>query len=508
MAPRAGGGVTIIGAGFSGICMAIKLRRAGVPFTILEKGDRVGGVWRDNTYPGAACDIPSHLYSFSFEPSHDWSRKYGTQPEIQSYIAQCSRKYGIDEHIRFGQEVVRAEFDEDSGSWTIGIRGGDDVTSQFVVTAMGQLSLPAEPQYPGLDSFAGIAFHSARWDHDIDLRGRRVAVVGTGASAIQFVPKIAPLVDHMYVLQRSAPYVLPKPDRPYTPLEKYIYRHFPATLVASRTRQYMYCEARVLPLTKGIGVGAVERVWERFLNSSVHDEGLRRMLRPDYPIGCKRVLISNDWYPALNRPNVEVVPAGLTEVRSDGVVAADGTTCDVDTIIFGTGFVTNDFLAPVAVTGRGGQNLHDTWQRQGGAEAFKGIALPGFPNLFMLYGPNTNLGHNSIVYMIESQTNYVLEALRYAASHGARWLDVRQEAHAEFNADMQKRLKQTVWQAGCDSWYVTEAGKNTNNWPGFTFEYRRQTRYFDPVHFTTDAASTPEPALAGRHHHDDSAVSQ
>lgn len=483
--------VTIIGAGFAGVCMAITLRRAGIPFTILEKGDRVGGVWRDNTYPGAACDIPSHLYSFSFEPSHDWSRKYGTQPEIQSYLDSCARKHGITEHIRFGQKARRIEFDEAAGEWSIEVDGGEDLRSPFVVAAMGQLSLPADPTFPGLETFSGRVFHSARWDHDHDLRGRRVAVVGTGASAIQFVPRIAPLVERLHILQRSAPYVLPKPDRPYTRLEKYLYRHFPAALVASRTRQCLYCEARVLPLTKGVGVSLVHRAWDRYLTSSVPDEQLRRLLRPDYPIGCKRVLISNDWYPALTRRNVEVIPGGLTEVRPGGVVAADGSERQVDTIIFGTGFVTTDFLAPIEVIGRGGRNLHDVWRARGEAEAFKGVVVPGFPNLFMLYGPNTNLGHNSIVYMLESQADYVHEALRYAAAHGARWLDVRPQAHADYNSDLQKRLENTVWQAGCDSWYVTEAGKNTNNWPGFTFDYRRQTRYFDPVHFLTDATAQP-----------------
>lgn len=477
--------------------MGIKLRRAGIPFTILEKGDRVGGVWRDNTYPGAACDIPSHLYSFSFEPSHDWSRKYGTQPEIQSYLDHCAQKYGVAQHIRFGQAVQEAAFDAVEGRWTLALAGGEKVVSPFLIAATGQLSLPADPTFPGLEGFRGKVFHSARWDHDYDLRGKRVAVIGTGASAIQFVPQIAPRVTQLHIFQRSAPYVLPKPDRPYSRLEKYLYRHFPAILAASRTRQYVYHEARVLPLTKGVGVKAVEKAWERYFHNQIADEQLRAMLRPDYPIGCKRVLISNDWYPALNRPNVEVIPAGLGEVKTDSVVAVDGSERPVDAIIFGTGFSTTEFLAPMTITGLDGRELHDLWRQRGGAEAFKGVAVPGFPNMFLLYGPNTNLGHNSIVYMLESQADYVLEALRHAASHGAKWLDVRPEAHREFNDELQDRLKKTVWQAGCDSWYVTEAGKNTNNWPSFTFDYRRQTRFFDPVHYVTDAPSAAEPALVG-----------
>jgi cation diffusion facilitator CzcD-associated flavoprotein CzcO len=479
-------GVTIIGAGFGGVCLGIKLRRAGIPFTILEKADRVGGVWRDNTYPGAACDIPSHLYSYSFEPSHDWSRKYGTQPEIQSYIDHCAHKYGVIDHVEFGLAVTQADFDEAAGRWTVKTAAGDEFVSQFLVAATGQLSLPADPSFPGLESFGGKLFHSARWDHDYDLRGKRVAVVGTGASAIQFVPRIAQQVAQLHLLQRSAPYVLPKPDRPYTPLEKYLYRHFPAILAASRTRQYTYHEVRVLPLTKGVGVKALEKAWERYFRAQITDHKLREMLRPDYAMGCKRVLISNDWYAALSRPNVEVIPAGLREVRPEGILAADGSEREVDTIIFGTGFATNDFLAPLSIIGRDGRNLHKVWAERGGADAFKGISVPEFPNLFMLYGPNTNLGHNSIIYMLESQTDYVLEALRHAASHGANWLDVRAEAHRDYNDEIQDQLKKTVWQAGCDSWYVTDAGKNTNNWPGFTFDYRKQTRYFDPVHYRTD----------------------
>ncbi|MEZ0052974.1 cation diffusion facilitator CzcD-associated flavoprotein CzcO [Mycobacterium sp. MAA66] len=486
--------VTIIGAGFGGICMGIKLRRAGIPFTIVEKGDRIGGVWRDNTYPGAACDIPSHLYSYSFEPSHDWSRKYGTQPEIQSYIDHCAHKYGVAEHIRFGHTVQQADFDEAAGLWTVRLDNGDTVGSRFLVAATGQLSLPANPTFPGLESFSGKVFHSARWDHNYDLRGRRVAVIGTGASAIQFVPKIAAQVAQLYVLQRSAPYVLPKPDRPYTPLEKYLYRHFPAMLVASRSRQYAYHEARVLPMTKGIGVNVIEKAWEHYLRTQIDDHHLRTILRPDYAIGCKRVLISNDWYDTLNRPSVEVIPAGLSEIRPDGILAANGAERDVDTIIFGTGFATNDFLAPINVTGRHGHELHQVWSERGGADAFKGISVPQFPNLFLLYGPNTNLGHNSIIYMLESQTEYVLEALHHAASHGVKWLDVRTEAHAEFNDDLQRQMKNTVWQAGCDSWYVTDAGKNTNNWPSFTFDYRRQVRYFDPMNYRTDTTLRHEMA--------------
>jgi cation diffusion facilitator CzcD-associated flavoprotein CzcO len=475
--------VAIIGAGFSGVCMGIKLGRAGIPFTILEKADEIGGVWRDNTYPGAACDIPSHLYSYSFEPSHDWSRKYGQQGEIKSYLEQCARKYGVHDHIRFGHEVEGADFDDKSGRWLIRVRRGDDVEARFLVAGTGQLSLPSDPRIPGLESFQGKVFHSARWEHDYDLDGRRVAVAGTGASAIQFVPAVAPRVARMHIFQRSAPYVLPKPDRPYTPLEKYLYRHFPALLVASRMRQYAYHEARVMPLTKGIGIRLVKLSWRRYMHSQIEDEALREIATPDYPIGCKRVLISNDWYSTLTRKNVELIPGALTDVRVDRVVSADGSEREVDTIIFGTGFATNDFLAPMTIKGRDGRDLHALWRARGGAEAYNGLVVSGFPNLFILYGPNTNLGHNSIIYMLESQTDYVLEAIRFAGSRGAKWIDPHPNVQEEYNRELQQRLKHTIWQAGCDSWYVTEGGRNTNNWPSFTFEYRRRTRYFDPAHY-------------------------
>jgi cation diffusion facilitator CzcD-associated flavoprotein CzcO len=491
--------VAIVGAGFGGICMGIKLRRAGIPFTILERGDRVGGVWRQNTYPGAACDIPSHLYSYSFEPSHDWSRRYGRQPEIQSYLEQCVHKYGLADRIRLSTEVKRAGFDEHHACWrltTASASGTAELEARFLVAATGQLSLPADPQLPGLDSFPGTVFHSARWQHEFDPAGKRIAVAGTGASAIQFVPAIAPLAGRLHIFQRSAPYVIAKPDRAYTRLEKYLYRSFPSLLVASRTRQYAYHELRVLPFTKGIGLRLFRRVWEQYMRSQIADERLRELVTPDYPIGCKRVLISNDWYATLTRPNIELIGAGLTGVEGDTVLAADGTRRQVDAIIFGTGFATNDFLAPMSVFGRDGRELHEVWRERGGAEAYMGIAVAGFPNLMILYGPNTNLGHNSIIYMLESQTDYVLEAIRFAQSHGARWLDVHAEAQDAYNREVQERLESTVWQAGCDSWYVTDSGKNTNNWPSFTFEYRRRTRYFDPAHYEVHGAPALTPVTA------------
>jgi cation diffusion facilitator CzcD-associated flavoprotein CzcO len=474
---RASSTVAIIGAGFGGICMGIKLKRAGIPFTIFEKADRVGGVWRDNVYPGAACDIPSHLYSYSFEPSHDWSRTYGQAAEIQSYIEACARKYGVLERVRLGAEVAGADFDRESGRWRLRLADGDGMEARFLIAATGQLSLPAEPTFPGLGSFSGKVFHSARWDHDYEMTGKRVAVIGSGASAIQFVPQIAPKVSQLHLFQRSAPYVLPKPDRPYTPLEKYLYRHFPIALATSRTRKYLYHEARVIPMTKGRGVSLIRMLFLRNIHRQVSDPRMRERLMPDYPLGCKRVLISNEWYPAITRPNVEVISAGLSEVRGDRVIGADGTEREVDAIIFGTGFATSDFLAPMTITGLDGIDLSETWRD--GAEAYLGMTVSGFPNLFILYGPNTNLGHNSIIYMLESQTDYALGAIRHVGTFGKGWVNVRPEVQKEYNRELQEQLGETVWEAGCTSWYRTASGKNTNNWPGYTMEYRRRTRFFD-----------------------------
>ena len=487
--------VAIIGAGFGGICMGIKLKRAGIPFTILEKADRVGGVWRDNVYPGAACDIPSHLYSYSFEPSHDWSRTYGQAAEIQSYIENCARKYGVLEHIRFGAEVAAANFDEVAGRWDIHLTDVTKLQARFLVAATGQLSLPADPKFDGLDSFPGEVFHSARWDHNYEMTGKRVAVIGSGASAIQFVPQIASKASKLYLFQRSAPYVLPKPDRPYTSLEKYAYRHLPVALAFSRTRKYASHELRVLPMTKGKGISLLRRMALRNLRRQVHDPRMREKLTPDYPIGCKRILISNEWYPAITRSNVEVIASGLQEVRDNRVVGTDGSEREVDAIVFGTGFATNDFLAPMSITGLGGRDLHQVWSE--GAEAYLGMTVSGFPNMFILYGPNTNLGHNSIIYMLESQTDYALGAIRHVGVYGGTWVDVRPDVQQDYNDELQRQLAGTTWEAGCTSWYRTAGGKNTNNWPGYTFEYRRRTRFFDPgnydVHPPTVHETTAQP---------------
>lgn len=491
--------VAIIGAGLGGICMGIKLGRAGIPFTILEKARTVGGVWRDNVYPGAAGDIPSHLYSYSFEPNHDTARTYPLASEIRGYIEHCARKYGVLKHIRFGAEVTRADFHERAGRWQIILASGSELQARVLIAATGQLSLPAEPSFPGLAGFSGKVFHSARWEHDYEMTGKRVAVIGSGASAIQFLPEIAPKVSRLYLFQRSAPYVLPRPDRRYTGLEKYVYGHLPITLASSRMCKYLTHEARVIPLTKRHGMSLIKLAFLKNLHRQVSDPQLREALTPEYPIGCKRILLSNEWYPAITRPNVEVIPAGLTGVRDSLVVGADGSEREVDAIVFATGFATNDFLGPMTITGLEGLDLRrDAWRD--GAEAYLGVTVSGFPNLFILYGPNTNLGHNSIVYMLESQTDYVLGAIRHMGIYGRAWVNVRPEVQERYNREVQERLGDTVWEAGCTSWYRTADGKNTNNWPSYTVDYRRRTRFFDPgnydFHPPAGTVITTEPAVS------------
>jgi cation diffusion facilitator CzcD-associated flavoprotein CzcO len=468
--------VLIIGAGFGGLGLAIQLQKAGIgDFLIMEKASEVGGTWRDNQYPGAACDVPAHLYSFSFELKADWSRKFAPQAEIFAYLNHCADKYGLRQRIRFSSEVVGAEFDQVAGLWRVSVSDGVSFSAQSLVSACGQLNRPAYPQLPGLEQFQGEVFHSARWKHDYDLSGKRVAVIGTGASAIQFVPEIVPKVQCLYLFQRSAAYVLAKPDRLYRAWELGLMRRWPWLQKLSRVLKYIQHESRVLAFsTFPLLMRLMSLGFRLHLTRSIQDTGLRQKLIPDYPLGCKRILISNDYYPALARANVEVVNSGIREVTATSVVTADGREYEVDAIICGTGFTATDFLAPMHIKGLGGRELNQAWRD--GAEAYKGISVNGFPNLFILYGPNTNLGHNSIVYMLESQFSYVLGCLKALREQGLRYLDVKPQMQQAYNQRVQQALRHSVWEQGCTSWYKTAAGKNTNNWPGFTFSYRQHTR--------------------------------
>ncbi|MCH2241330.1 MAG: NAD(P)/FAD-dependent oxidoreductase [Aquabacterium sp.] len=465
--------VLIIGTGFGGIGMAIRLKQAGIDdVVLLERGDDVGGCWRDNTYPGAACDVPSHLYSFSFEPKSDWSRRYAPQAEILAYLRGCADKHGLRSRIHTGEEVSELRWDAATSLWQATTRDGRIWRARFVVTACGQLSRPLIPRIEGLGDFAGPQFHSAIWRHDVDLTGKRVAVIGTGASAIQFIPQIARRAAQVTVFQRTPPYVIPKQDRPYARWEQRLFARVPGARLATRGWLYVSHEWRALAFTRYPALLKVAQ-WDalRRLRAQVADQALRRKLTPGYPIGCKRVLLSNDFLPALQRPNVELVTEAIRRVTPAGVQTADGRLHQADVLIHGTGFAATEFLTPMTVHGRDGHELNADWKD--GAEAFLGISVPGYPNFFMLYGPNTNLGHSSIVYMLESQIAHVLGCLRRVRREGAATIEVRPQAHRAFNDTVQQHIRRTVWDGGCRSWYLTESGRNTVNWPGFTFVYRR-----------------------------------
>ncbi|MFN8068439.1 MAG: NAD(P)/FAD-dependent oxidoreductase [Mycolicibacterium insubricum] len=465
--------VAIVGAGFGGLGMAVKFKQAGITdLTLFEKASDVGGVWRDNDYPGAACDVPSHLYSFSFAPYAEWSRRFAPRDEIYDYLRHCARSFGIYPHIRFDTEVTGASFDEEAGEWVIELAGGGGThRATVLITATGQLSRPAYPRIPGLDSFAGTMFHSATWDHHHDLTGEKVAVIGTGASAIQFVPPVAAQAAHLELFQRGAAHVLPKPDYPYPKPVRKLFRRIPALLRLSRWVTYAELEPRALAF---VDYPQALRLYEfrfrRHLARDIRDPRLREQLTPTDPMGCKRILLSNDYYEALARDNVSLVTEPITAVVPQGLVTADGVLHEADTIILGTGFAATDFLAPMQITGRGGTRLNDVWRD--GAEAYLGLSVSGFPNFFMLYGPNTNLSHSSIVYMLEAQMGHVLDAVGEIRRRGLKWLEVRPDVLSEFNMRIQHKLDHTVWAENCSSWYRTAAGKNTQNWPGFTFAYR------------------------------------
>ena len=471
--------VAILGAGAAGLCMAIKLQKAGIDnFTILEKGPSVGGTWRDNTYPGSGCDVPSMLYSYSFEPKPDWSRKFAGQAEIVDYFEGVARKYGLMPHIRFNTEVTEARFDEEAGLWRIRTASGEEIAANVLISGVGQLNRPAYPKIDGLDAFKGAQFHSARWDHSVDLTGKNVAVIGNGASAIQFVPEIAPEVGKLTIFQRTPNWCVPKPDRPFTEREKKLFRSMPWLVRAQRWLTWMMLERNYLAFTQGSLFGKLfERASKKELEAHISDPELRRKLTPDYPAGCKRILLTNDWFPTLARPNVHVETSHIARITDNAVVTEDGVSHPADVVILATGFESTDFLSPMKIVGRGNADLNDVWAA--GAEAHRGVAVAGFPNFFMLYGPNTNLGHNSIIFMIECQANYIAQCAQALQNGKLRYIDVRKEAMAEFNRVLQKDMQKTVWAAGCASWYKTADGKVTNNWSSFTAKYWWEMRHPD-----------------------------
>ncbi|RNL63751.1 NAD(P)/FAD-dependent oxidoreductase [Nocardioides marmoriginsengisoli] len=469
--------IVIIGAGFGGLGAAIELLQHGfTDVTVLEKAADLGGVWRDNTYPNAACDVPSSLYSWSFAPNPGWARRYSGQADILAYIDQVAGRFGLRERIRTGVEVTAATYDEARATWQLDLGTGETLEADFLISAVGQLSRPVVPRIPGAETFAGPAFHSAEWDHSVDLAGKRVVVLGTGASAIQFVPGIQPVAGRVTVFQRSAPYVVPKPDRGYTRAHHRAFARLPRTQAWGRTLTWFASEQLNKSLTGTNPMKSVlEKAWRLHLRRQVRDPELRAKLRPDYPIGCKRLLFSNDWYPALAADNVEVVTSDAVEILPDGVRDADGTVHEADVIIYGTGFAATEFLAPMTITGVGGLDLAKAWAD--GARAYFGISVPGFPNLGIVYGPNTNLGGSSIINMMESQAGFVRQLVQAVHVSGGS-IDVRPETEERFDAEIQERLAASVW-GGCTSWYRDEAGRVTTNWPGTVTEYKTRTAQVD-----------------------------
>lgn len=469
--------VLIIGSGFSGIGLAARLDQGGIrSFRILEAADDLGGTWRDNTYPGCGCDIPSPLYSFSFDQKPDWSRLFANQPEILAYLREVSRRRGLTEHIRFGQQVDRARWHDDDDRWEVVTTDGSRHRARFLVSAVGPLHHPSYPDLPGVEAFEGTVFHSATWRHDVDLTGKRVAVVGTGASAIQFVPAIVDAVEKLTVFQRTPPWIVPKADRPFTDRHRRLARVFPPYRWWVRWRLYWIHENRAAGfVTDPTAMQKTEHLARELIRRQVPDPDLREKVTPDYAIGCKRLLISKDWYPALGRPNVEVRTGGVREVRRGGVVGDDGVEAPADVLIFGTGFDAQNTIR-IDIEGRDGQRLADTWSN--GNQAYLGTTVAGFPNLFTMVGPNTALGHNSQVFMIEAQARYIVDLLRRLRRRGARTAEVRPTVQESFNEWLDGRMEGTVWQnGGCRSWYQDpRSGRNTVLWPDTSIAFWRRLR--------------------------------
>jgi cation diffusion facilitator CzcD-associated flavoprotein CzcO len=467
--------VAILGAGLGGLGMAARLKAAGESsFVVLEKADRVGGTWRDNTYPGCACDVPSHLYWYSFDRPPDWSRVFPAQAEILRSIESFVERRRLAEHIRFETEVTAADWDEERDVWRIHTASGEEVAARILVAAGGQLSRPKPPEIEGRDRFRGTAFHSARWRHDVELQGRRVACIGSGASAVQIVPGVAPVVDRLSVFQRSASYVMPRKDRAYSGEERRAFAMDIEALRAAREAVYLEHESRHDLARLGSASAATLLSRARgHLDAQVADPALRQNLWPDYPLGCKRVLLSDDFYPAMTRPNVELVTERILAIEPTGVRTGDGRFREMDVIIYATGFESTSFLGPMEVTGRGGASLRRQWRD--GASAYLGMVVPGFPNFFLLYGPNTNLVHNSIIAMLECQFGYVMQAVRLLDEEKRCTIDVRSGAMERYNRELQRRLIGSAWTAGCNNWYKTTEGLVTNNWPGSVEEYKGQT---------------------------------
>jgi cation diffusion facilitator CzcD-associated flavoprotein CzcO len=477
--------VLIVGSGFSGLGMGIALKKDGRnDFIILEKADEVGGTWRDNTYPGAACDVPTHLYSYSFEPRSKWKSLFSYQPEIFEYLKEVTDKYELRPHITFGKTLVRGYWDEDESRWHVFAGDGQEYVAQFIVSAIGALHIPSIPQLDGIENFEGAAFHSAQWNHDYDLAGKRVAVIGTGASAIQFVPEIVGKVGSLQVYQRTAPWVLPRENVSFPASVKTAFEYVPGLRRAFRNGIYWGAEGGAYAMNKRPNLlRGLELIGKRHIRNQISDRKLRAKVTPDYRAGCKRLLGSNTYYKAIANPKTELVTDRIARVTADSIVTADGVERKVDAIIYGTGFHVTDAFEHLSIKGRDGEDLVDRWTQEG-MQAHRGITVANVPNAFFLLGPNTGLGHNSIVFMIESQIRYVVEALHLVDAKRAKAIAPRRDVQDRFNADLQAKLAGSVWNSGgCSSWYLDEHGNNRTLWAGFTWEYWRDTRKIKPEEY-------------------------
>ena len=482
----------ILGAGISGIGMAVNLLKADISsFLVLEKKEAVGGTWRDNTYPGLCCDVASHFYAFSFELNPNWSKKYPEQTEILDYLEMVTEKYKIKPHIKFNTEVIKAEFDSKESLWDVFISDGNIYKTKTLVSGLGQLNKPTKPLFEGSDKFKGPSFHSAEWDHSCDLKGKKVGVIGTGPSAVGFIPKIAENVEELIIFQRTPNWILPKPDRKFNNIEKWLLKNMPFFGKIYRYYEYLMSERlyfaffvkqnkissmfeRIISnLTTGFKINNMSSMYQQgqkmLLDAQISDELLRKKLTPNYPVGCKRVIPTNDFFPTLERENVFLETKSIARFNEDSIVTDDGKKNNVDVIIYGTGFETNVFISPVKIIGQDNIDLDDVWIN--GAEAYKGVMVSEFPNFFMCYGPNTNTGHVSIIFMIENQIKFIIKSLKLIKRKNLKHIDVKQRAMNDYNLAIQKKLSTTVWAASCQSWYKTSEGKILNNFPGFGFEY-------------------------------------
>lgn len=476
--------ITIIGAGFGGLAMAIRLLQNNIrDFVILEKASEIGGTWRENQYPGAACDVQSHLYSLSFSPKTDWSKRYAEAPEIYQYIQTLTTEHQLQSYIRFHTKVSAAHYLDNQCLWQLTLNQNETLTAQFVIFASGPLHVPQIPRIAGIEKFKGKVFHSSQWDHDYDLSHKNVASIGTGGSAIQYIPEIAEQVKQLYVLQRTAAWVIPRDERRYLPIEKALFHRFDWFRKLHRARLYWTNESRVVPIMKPQVMKYAQKLAEAYIRHQVKDPVTADKLIPNYIMGCKRILVSNKYYPSFNRKNVELVTNDILELTEDSIITKDGKKRAIDCLIYGTGFVTDPriYLKSFGCTGLNHVELTDAWQD--GAESYYGISTKGFPNLFQLLGPNTVLGHNSVIFMIESQVNYILQLIEMAQKTQSQAIVVKADIQDQFNHHLQSQFTDTIWQSGCVSWYQQADGKNFSLWPSYTWKYWLKTRKANPADY-------------------------